>query len=132
MPVQDPKGKSIAQEQKEVSSIEVLFGLLGSTLCERSNSHLLLVLLLLDIILTAAKDKAPKPAQQPAAPRELPAVPENEESGQPASTPAAAAQQPPEPAAELQGAISILLHTYCCLDAAILPLLTSGRDRYSS
>lgn len=85
MPLQDPKGKSIAEEQREVSSLVVLFGLLGSTLCERSNSHLLLVLALLEIILTAAREKASKPAQLPTAPRDLPAVPENEESGQPAA-----------------------------------------------
>ena len=90
--VQDPKGKAIAAPAPDVPAIQVLFGLLGSTLCLRSNSHLILALHLLEIIMGACKQQPARPA---GGSRELPMVPENEEpSPAPGTAQAAAGAEP--------------------------------------
>ena len=87
MLLQDPKGKSIAAPPADVPAIQVLFGLLGSTLCLRSNSHLILALHLLEIVMGACKPQPARPGGQASGgSRDLPMVPENEEPG-PAPTP---------------------------------------------
>ena len=64
-----------------------MFSLLRSQLCQRSTSHLLLSLSLLEIVLEAAKPfrRFSAPAA-PAAPLQLPAVPEEGEPAQPSGT----------------------------------------------
>ncbi len=63
-------------------AVEIIFSLLKSQLCQRSTSHLLLALSLLELVLLAAKPQPQAPAPAPAA-RELPAVPEEAEPAQP-------------------------------------------------
>lgn len=66
----------------ESPAIQVIFSLLSSQLCQRSSSHLLLALSLLELVLTAIKPgpRVPEPAPST---RELPVVPEEGEPAQP-------------------------------------------------
>ena len=61
--------------------MEIIFSLLRSQLCQRSTSHLLLALSLLELVLTAAKPQ-PKAVVPTPASKELPAVPEEGEPAQ--------------------------------------------------
>ena len=121
MRVQDPKGKSIAGPAADVPAIQVLFGLLGSRLCLRSNSHLVLALHLLEIVMGACKPQPARPGGQPSGDsRDLPMVPENEEPG-PAPAPqgsaqAAAGAEPSD--VPMEGALY-------CLGHGILPAAAS-------
>ena len=63
----------------ESPAIQIIFSLLKSQLCQRSTSHLLLALSLLELVLSATRPQAPQP---PPAARELPAVPEEGEPAQ--------------------------------------------------
>lgn len=67
----------------ESPAVQIIFSLLSSQLCQRSTSHLLLALSLLELVLTATKPPAPEPA---AAARELPVVPEEGEPAQPSDS----------------------------------------------
>lgn len=93
--MQDPKGKGRASEvARETQAIEIIFGLLRSQLTQRSTSHLLLSLSLLEIVLETAKPITRSPLPRVAAARtgaaagagtsasSLPAVPEEGEPAQ--------------------------------------------------
>lgn len=58
--------------------MEILFGLLSSTLCERSNSHLISSLTLLELVMSAAlgKQRQAQPQRGLLIGQQLPIVPE--------------------------------------------------------
>ena len=86
--VLDLKGKAPAnRKQQDTPAFRILFTLLRSQLCQRSNSHLVLALHLLEIVLSASKPR-PAPAATAVA-TELPPVQEGEEEGAPSPAPAA-------------------------------------------
>lgn len=123
--MQNAKGKGRAGDAMVDSpAVEIIFSLLKSQLCQRSTSHLLLALSLLELVLTAAKPQPQAPAPAPAA-RELPAVPEE---GEPAQADALAgpssAQDTDMP---MQG--SSCLSFPCCITARFHCL--SARNRCS-
>lgn len=80
--IQDAKGKGRAGDAIiDSPAVEIIFSLLRSQLCQRSTSHLLLALSLLELVLTAAKPQPKASAPAPAS-KELPAVPEEGEPAQ--------------------------------------------------
>jgi hypothetical protein len=83
--LQDLKGKAPANSKpEETPALRIVFSLLRSQLCQRSNGHLVLALHLLEIVLSASKAQPARiPAPAPVGAPELPAVPEEGEPSVP-------------------------------------------------